>query len=135
MSIGDMNQLKKNAPWVCQVDGILGKNTVRRLQLEDQDKPEECKRIQAYFWVQNEDVWTFHQGFLPCDCGDSPIAVSLLEELPDEDYMDEIDSGLSKGCRKRLRKEINKLVVSEVYLVSLSKRRNRDLFKEPPLTS
>ena len=110
-----MSQLKKDAPWVYQVDGIKGKNLVRRLQLEDKEKPTEAKRIQTYFWVQDDDAWTFHQGILPWDCGDGPIAVSLLEELPEEDFMDEVDCGLSKGCRKRLRKEINKLVVSEVF--------------------
>eukprot|EP00435_Cladocopium_sp_Y103_P052093 s859_g16.t1 len=110
-----MSQLKRNAPWVCQVDGERAKMNVRRIQLEDRDKEDGQKRIQMHFWIQDDDGWKYQQGILPWDCGASPVVVSLLEFLPEEDYMDEVDCGLSRSSRKRLRKELNKLVVSELY--------------------
>ena len=115
LSLQDMSQLKKNAPWVCQVEGKRAQETVRRLQLEDRDQANELQRIQEHFWIQVEDTWQFHNGILPSDCNASHVVVSLLERLPDEDFMDEVDCVLNRGCRKRLRRELNKLVVSEVY--------------------
>ena len=115
LSMEDMSQLKKIAPWVCQVDEKRAYETVRSLQLEDRDQAKEKQRIQMHFWIQDEDTWKFHQGILPGDWGASPVVVALLEDLPEEDYLDEVDCGLSRGCRKRLRRELNKLVVSEAY--------------------
>ena len=115
LSFEDMSQLEENAPWVCQVLGKKARNVARRIQLEDMNKSEEERRIQMHFWLQTGDIWKFHTGILPWDCEDSPIAVSLMTQLPEETYLDEVDSGLSRGCRKRLRKELSKLVVSELY--------------------
>ena len=58
----------------------------------------------------------FHKGILPTQLprDGSSLYIKTAYELPEEDYMDQADKGLRKGCRKRIQRAMTLLNVSEV---------------------
>lgn len=106
-----------DAPWMCPIRNQAQLNAAAQLQLRTQEmKPADRKVAQGYWRKETGSQARYEPGILP---GQMPpgeeIYVEVMKELPEEDYLDEVDSVLKKGCRKRLVRAMQSPKFAEVY--------------------
>ena len=67
------------------------------------------------FWTTQPGTGKkYEPGILP-DKYEPGIYVGVLEEPPDEDFLEEVEGTLKRGCRKRWVKAMNQVKIGEVY--------------------
>ena len=112
----EMEELLKSAPWVTKLENRRVWNTAVKVQLEDQHLPEDMRRVKFGYWAEEESGgWKYHSGILPSELPKKGVVAFLGEGNDQEDYLDEVDRTLQKGCRKRLAKKMKEITVSEVF--------------------
>ena len=112
----EMEELLKSAPWVTKLENRRVWNTAVKVQLEDQHLPEDMRRVKFGYWAEDESGgWKYHSGILPSELPKKGVVAFLGEGNDQEDYLDEVDRTLQKGCRKRLAKKMKEITVSEVF--------------------
>ena len=116
------NEQDEMAPWMCPVRGGMQWNRAVQMQLRDEAKPEEERRVSPGFWTKDEQgKFQFHQGILPTQELSHPeVYVQVLKHIEGEDYMDEIEGSLKRGVRKRVARSMQSIEeatpkIAEVY--------------------
>ena len=111
-----MEVLLRSAPWVERLSNEAMWNTALKVQLEDQHLPDHMRRVRAGYWTEDASGdWMFQSGILPSELPKTGVVAFLGEGESEDDYLDEVDRTLQKGCRKRIVKKMRELTVSEVY--------------------
>ena len=113
----EMQGIQRDAPWVTKIGPGKVWNNAIRMQLEEEDLPEEQRRIHPRYWLRDEEgTWKYHRGILPSSAPQEGAMVDLWQgRRESEDFLDEVDRTLQKGCRKRLLRRMRQVKVSEVY--------------------
>ena len=103
----------KDAPWAQRVKTEDPSwETMRRLQWEGKYEPEFRARMCSGFWAREGELWKFHEGILPAEnSGD----VIVNEEVYEDEEADKIYGTMNRSSRKRLKKALNELKISEVF--------------------
>lgn len=113
----EIEGIQGDAPWVTKIGPGKVWNNAIKMQLEEADLPEEQRRIHPRYWTRDEEgAWKSHHGILPVEAPEDGAMVALWSgDHRDEDYLDEVDRTLQKGCRKRIARKMRDVTVSEVY--------------------
>ena len=117
----EMEGILSEAPWAFEVRlGEVTHNTLRKVQLEDQYEPEEDQRVKSVWWAKEEGKaqWIMHSGNLPEK--NSPSVERVVAWIDPEagvadEEEDQVYGTMCKSSRKRLRKNLKELTVSELY--------------------
>ena len=118
----EMEQNLQHAPWAYEL--LVGRqdaHTLRSAQLEESYEPIGDRRVKEAWWAkrQEEDAWRFHQGIFPTENslqdGMRMIAWVTPEAGLEDEEVDRVYGTLCRSSRKRLRKALDKVVVSELY--------------------
>ena len=112
--------LQDNAPRVCMLENRSSWESWAIKQIESYEKPESHQEASMKVWYQQPDgVWQFHPGILP-SFGSTTSSKAMGIYGGEVFWMDELygqgeERALSRATRKSLRKQMKKLVVSEVF--------------------
>ena len=101
-------------PRAQKVRGDRMRNNIIKIQLEDLEVPVCERRVEDEFWVQADGGYELRRGILPSSGAE--CVVRLREVYGECDLEEDAVFGvLSRGSRKRLRREMQKLKVSEIF--------------------
>ena len=105
------------APWMCPIRNKGQLNTATAIQLREEGMRPADRKMSAGFWRRDSTGNTHYEpGILPGQLQPGEeILVGIFEELPEEDFMNEVDGVLKKGCRKRLIRALSNPKIAEVY--------------------
>jgi len=119
----EMEHNLQHAPWAYELPvGRPDANTLRRLQLEEQYEPVGNRRVHGVWWAQkqNSTEWQYHTGIFPTENslnsqGGRVIACISPEAGFEDEEADQVYGTLCRSSRRRLRKAMDQVVVSELY--------------------
>ena len=107
-------QDRDDAPWMSPILSQEQHNTALICQLRHEGSTE-AGPVKPGFWRRGpEGAKEYEPGILPDTYGPGRF-VGVLEEPPDEDYLDEAEGTLKRGCRKRLTRAMKQVRIGEVY--------------------
>ena len=118
----EMQQHLRHAPWAYEL--LVGRpdaHTLRRIQLEESYEPTGNRQVHKAWWVKhpNGEVWKYHQGIFPTENslqeGTRVIACITPEAGFEDEEADKVYGTLCRSSRKRLRRALEKVTVSELY--------------------
>ena len=107
-------QDRDDAPWMSPILSQEQHNAALICQLRHEGSTE-AGPVKPGFWRRGpEGAKEYEPGILPDTYGPGRF-VGVLEEPPDEDYLDEAEGTLKRGCRKRLTRAMKQVRIGEVY--------------------
>ena len=111
-----MQWLEENAPWVVRLHNGEDYKTAVGVQLISEQWAEGDRAIEQVYWVKASGAqsWEFHMGILPV-IRDGQAQYLVPGRVVEEDYLDQVDRTMNRGVRRRLRRALRELKVSEVY--------------------
>ena len=115
----EMKKIKEVAPWVFELQSsneTWGK--VRRIQLEESYEPEDCRKFSQCYWQRDGQVWKYHHGILPEEEPgvEREVVLAMEEENGlESEEADQVYGVMSRSSRKRLKKALGKIKISELY--------------------
>eukprot|EP00435_Cladocopium_sp_Y103_P001618 s5475_g1.t1 len=117
----EMIENLRHAPWAYELlAGRRDAHTLRSIQLEESYEPIGDRRVPEVWWAkrQDEEIWKCHRGILPNENSlkDMRVIACIAPEVGFEDEeADKVYGTMCRSSRKRLRKALEKVTVSELY--------------------
>ena len=111
----EVQEILENAPWAMLVQNQKVWNVAVKNQIESLYEPSGEEMIQSGYWMRDEEMWKFHPGLMPSTAPEEGVVVALGEMSQSFLELEEGHGVLKKGLRKRLLRNVEDAVVSEVY--------------------